>query len=283
VHVPSPDTTTIGLHGLRARGFHGVLPEEREQGQDFLVDASLEVGTPATDDLSRTADYGALAEQLAAAVAADPVDLIETLAQRLLTICLETPLVQAATVRVHKPSAPIALPFDDVTVTLSGRRPAGSVLSLGSNLGDRLAHLQAAVTLLAATTGGTAVSAVYETEPVGGPEQEPYLNAVVILPARDPFSLWRFTSAIEASRERTREVRWGPRTLDIDLITVGHQQLATTDLTLPHPRAAERAFVLVPWLDLDPSAVLPGAGPVADLVPRLDTSGVRRTDLRLLA
>jgi dihydroneopterin aldolase/2-amino-4-hydroxy-6-hydroxymethyldihydropteridine diphosphokinase len=275
--VPQRPTTEISLHGLRVRGFHGVLPAEREQGQDFRIDATLEVGTPETDDLARTADYGALAEQLEAAVASDPVDLIETLAQRLLAVCLRAPLVQTATVRVHKPSAPIPLRFDDVTVTVSGQRPVWTVLSLGSNLGDRFEHLQAAVTLL----GPAAVSAVYETDPVGGPEQEPYLNAVAMVAARDPFALWRFTSAIEASRQRARTARWGPRTLDIDLITVGGQQLMTPDLTLPHPRAAERAFVLVPWLDVDKRAVLPGLGPVADLVAGLDTSGVRRTDLHL--
>jgi dihydroneopterin aldolase/2-amino-4-hydroxy-6-hydroxymethyldihydropteridine diphosphokinase len=274
--LPRESVTEVALHGLQVRGFHGVLPEERREGQDFLIDATLEVGTPETDDLHRTVNYGLLAERLAAAVASDPVDLIETLAQRLLTLCLESPLVQAATVRVHKPSAPIPLPFDDVTVTVHGVAARSAVLSLGSNLGDRLAHLQAAVTLLAPE----AVSAVYETEPVGGPEQEPYLNAVVIVGAPDPFALWRFTSAIEASRQRSRDVRWGPRTLDIDLITVGGQQLRTPELTLPHPRAAERAFVLVPWLDVDPDAVLP-QGRVADLVAQLGTGGVRRTDLEL--
>jgi dihydroneopterin aldolase/2-amino-4-hydroxy-6-hydroxymethyldihydropteridine diphosphokinase len=275
--TPAVPTTEIALRGLRVRGFHGVLPTEREQGQDFFIDATLEVGTPQDDDLAQTADYGALAGRLAIAVETDPVDLIETLAQRLLAICLEMPLVQTATVRVHKPSAPIPLPFEDVTVTVSGSAASAAVLSLGSNLGDRLAHLQAAVTLLAPS----AVSAVYETDPVGGPEQEPYLNAIAILPAKDPFALWRFTSRIEASRRRERTVRWGPRTLDVDLITVGGRQLATDDLTLPHPRAAERAFVLVPWLDIDPHAELPGSGPVADLVATMDTSGVRRTDFRL--
>lgn len=275
--VPHVPTTEIALRGLRVRGFHGVLPEEREQGQDFLIDATLQVGTPDSDDLSHTADYGDLAQRLADDVSRDPVDLIETVARRLLVICLDTPLVQTATVRVHKPSAPIPLPFEDVTVTVSGTRPAWTVVSIGSNLGDRLGHLQAAVTLL----GPAGVSAVFETDPVGGPEQEPYLNAIAILAARDPFAVWRFTSAIEASRERTRDVRWGPRTLDIDLITVGNQVLDTADLTLPHPRAAERAFVLVPWLDLDPDAELPVAGRVADLVAGLDTSGVRRTELTL--
>ncbi len=281
---PTPGTTTIGLHGLRVRGFHGVLPEERRDGQDFLVDATLEVVTPAADDLALTADYGALAGELTAAVASDPVDLIETLASRLLAICLALRPVRAATVRVHKPSAPIPLPFDDVTVTVSGRRaPGRAVLSLGSNLGDRLAHLQAAVTLLASRYA-VAVSPVYETDPVGGPEQEPYLNAVVVLTAPDAVDaadLFRFTSAIERSRLRERTVRWGPRTLDVDLVDVDGNVARTAELTLPHERAAERAFVLVPWLDVDADAVLPGAGPVVGLLAGLDTTGVRRTDLRL--
>jgi dihydroneopterin aldolase/2-amino-4-hydroxy-6-hydroxymethyldihydropteridine diphosphokinase len=281
-------TITIGLHGLRVRGFHGVLPEERRDGQDFLVDATLEVATPAADDLAQTADYGTLAAELTAAVATDPVDLIETLASRLLAVCLAPEPVRAATVRIHKPSAPIPLPFTDVTVTVSGRRGAGrAVLSLGSNLGDRLGHLQAAVTLLASRYA-VEVSPVYETDPVGGPEQEPYLNAVVLLSTRDGSGfvaedLFEFTSAIEQSRLRERTVRWGPRTLDVDLIDVDGGVIRTPQLTLPHPRAAERAFVLVPWLDLDPAAALPGVGPVAALVAgaAADATGVRPTDLRL--
>jgi dihydroneopterin aldolase/2-amino-4-hydroxy-6-hydroxymethyldihydropteridine diphosphokinase len=275
----------IALRGLRVRGFHGVLAAERASGQDFLIDAVLQVADPATDDLARTVDYGDLAGRLAEAVAGDPVDLIETLAARLLAVCLARPLVAAATVTVHKPHAPIPLAFDDVTVTVTGRRPARAVLALGSNLGDRLAHLQAAVTLLA-PTGVRAVSPVYETDPVGGPEQEPYLNAVVLVdtPApADPFALRRFTAAIEASRGRERGVRWGPRTLDVDLIDVAGLLLDSPELTLPHPRAAQRAFVLVPWLDVDPEATIAGNGRVADLVAHLDLSGVRPTDLRLSA
>lgn len=276
-------TTQIALTGLRVRGFHGVLPEERVQGQDFLVDVSLTVRTPEDDDLGQTVNYAALAEQLAAVVAGEPVDLIETLASRLMDVCLAEPLVENATVRVHKPEAPVGLPFDDVTVTLQRPRPRdqlqSSVLSIGSNLGDRLAHLQAAVTLLASVTT-VWVSGVYETAPVGGPDQDPYLNAVVATSLHQARELHRFTQAIEASQGRERNVRWGPRTLDVDLITVNQQRSDWPNLTLPHPRAAERAFVLVPWLDVNPDAALP-QGRVADLVAAMDTSGVRRTDLTL--
>jgi 7,8-dihydroneopterin aldolase/epimerase/oxygenase len=111
----------IALTGLRVRGSHGVLPEEREQGQDFLVDAVLWVDTraaAASDDLADTVDYGVLAQRLAAVVAGDPVDLIETLASRLADTCLADPRVTRAEVTVHKPRAPIPLTFTDVSVTV---------------------------------------------------------------------------------------------------------------------------------------------------------------------
>jgi dihydroneopterin aldolase len=116
----------IELRGLRARGRHGVLPAERELGQEFVVDASLGLDTrPAaeTDDLSRTVDYGTLAGRLVAAVEGEPVDLIETLADRLAKICLEDPAVVEVEVTVHKPSAPVSHPFTDVAVKIRRSRP----------------------------------------------------------------------------------------------------------------------------------------------------------------
>ena len=111
----------IRLTGLRVRGFHGVLPSERAEGQDFLVDAVLSVDTrtaAASDDLADTVDYGALAARLAEVVAGDPVDLIETLAARLASVCLEDDRVISVRLTVHKPSAPVGLPFTDVSVTV---------------------------------------------------------------------------------------------------------------------------------------------------------------------
>ncbi|GAA2134387.1 dihydroneopterin aldolase [Actinomadura napierensis] len=120
------DLDRIEVRGLRARGRHGALPAERELGQEFVVDVSLGLDTrPAaeTDDLSRTVDYGTLAGRLVAAVEADPVDLIETLADRLAKICLEDPVVAEAEVTVHKPSAPVPHPFTDVAVKIRRSRP----------------------------------------------------------------------------------------------------------------------------------------------------------------
>jgi 2-amino-4-hydroxy-6-hydroxymethyldihydropteridine diphosphokinase len=153
------------------------------------------------------------------------------------------------------------------------------VLSLGSNLGDRLETLQGAVDALADTPDlrVLAVSPVYETDPVGGPDQPDYLNAVVLAEGpQPPRTVLERALAIEDAFDRLREVRWGARTLDIDVIAVGDLLVDDRDLELPHPRAAERAFVLVPWLDVDSAAELPGAGAVADLLEPLDRSGVRR-------
>ena len=155
-----------------------------------------------------------------------------------------------------------------------------AVLSIGSNLDDRLAHLRSVVAAL----GPVAVSPVYETAPWGGVEQDDYLNAIVVVddPGTDAYGWLARARELERAADRIREVRWGPRTLDVDVIDVDGGSNADPELTLPHPRAHERAFVLVPWADVDPDAVLPGHGRVADLVDLVtDRSGVRRTDLEL--
>lgn len=118
-------TDRIMLSGLRGRGLHGVYPRERVEGQTFVVDAVLEVDTrqaAADDDLACTADYGTIAEKLVAAIEGEPVNLIETLASRLASICLADPAVHAAQITVHKPDAPITVPFDDVSVTIRRER-----------------------------------------------------------------------------------------------------------------------------------------------------------------
>ena len=157
-------------------------------------------------------------------------------------------------------------------------------LALGSNLGESVQILQGALGDLAATGGLTltAVSAVFETDPVGGPEQGAYLNAVVLGRwSYDVPALLAATQAVEQAWHRERTVRWGPRTLDIDILRLGDHVVDTEILTIPHPRAHERAFVLVPWLDVDAAASIPGKGAVADLLDGVDASGVRRTDVVL--
>ncbi|NYG53827.1 2-amino-4-hydroxy-6-hydroxymethyldihydropteridine diphosphokinase [Nocardioides perillae] len=161
------------------------------------------------------------------------------------------------------------------------------VVALGSNLGERMASLQGAVDALADTPDVwlTSVSGVYETTPVDcPPEAKPFLNAVVLLDTTLPAKrLMDRCLAIEDAfdRERTGE-RNAPRTLDVDLIVVGDRRSNEDFLRLPHPRAAERAFVLRPWHDLEPDAVLPDHGPVAELLEKAHDHGtVLREDLEL--
>ena len=152
------------------------------------------------------------------------------------------------------------------------------VLALGSNLGDRLANLQGGVDALCARPGlsGVQVSPVYETAPVGGPAQPEYLNAVLVaattLSAR---AVLDRCQEAENALGRVRTERWGPRTLDVDVIVYGTEVSDDPGLTLPHPRAHERAFVLAPWHDVDPGAVIPGRGRVADLLAAVGAAGVR--------
>lgn len=156
-----------------------------------------------------------------------------------------------------------------------------AVVGLGSNLGDRLGHLQAAVDALGALPGVvvSAVSPVYETDPVGGPPQPAYLNAVALLSVDlHPAELMRVLLDVEAARGRVRRERWGPRTLDLDLVAAPPYAGRYGDVQLPHPRAHERAFVLRPWLDVEPAAELHGHGPVAALLAGLGGDGVRRRD-----
>ncbi|WP_136518433.1 2-amino-4-hydroxy-6-hydroxymethyldihydropteridine diphosphokinase [Cellulomonas telluris] len=446
----------IRLEGIRATGYHGVFAHERREGQTFVADVVVHLDTrraAATDDLAHTVNYGVLAEHVAAVLAGDPADLVETVAERIAATVLAQPHVQAVDVAVHKPQAPITVPFGDVVVTIrrdrtklpaaepyrpgsgearrpdpaprpvarpetaplpvtpapgvavtaeaahlphdpaelpaelpapdlgpdgsaplvvgpaptgavptgvlpavaagaasGGDAPSGAhalgpgpdlryhaprhepdhagageggvagdpfggertqlmppvrdddvvegevltdeldrapdapvqtVLALGANLGPAQETLRQAVADLAGVAGleVLAVSPLARTASVGGPEQPDYLNAVVV--ARTtlaPRALLREVHAIEQRHGRERLEHWGPRTLDIDIVVHGTTLAVTDDLELPHPRAHERAFVLEPWAQVDPEAVLPGlgGGPVAQLAATApDRDGVR--------
>ncbi|MGA8246007.1 MAG: 2-amino-4-hydroxy-6-hydroxymethyldihydropteridine diphosphokinase [Nocardioides sp.] len=173
--------------------------------------------------------------------------------------------------------------IDADTLTGEMRPIRRAVVALGSNLGERLASLQGAVNALADTPDVwvTEVSPVYETDPVGAPDgSEAFLNAVVLLDTTLAASrLLDRALAIEDAfgRDRTSGVN-SARTLDVDLIVVGDRRGQDDNLRLPHPRAAERAFVLQPWYDVEPDAVIPDAGTVAELLERADRSGITKRD-----
>ncbi|MEU8758484.1 2-amino-4-hydroxy-6-hydroxymethyldihydropteridine diphosphokinase [Streptomyces sp. NPDC048659] len=181
--------------------------------------------------------------------------------------------------------AAVTAAVDAADITLSN--PKWAVLALGANLGNRLETLQGAVDALEDTPGlrVKAVSRVYETEPWGvEPGSQPsYFNAVILVKTTlPPSSLLERAHAVEEAFHRVREERWGARTIDVDIVTYADVVSDDPELTLPHPRAHQRAFVLAPWQDVDPEAQLPGLGAVAELLAALGQDGVTpRTDLEL--
>lgn len=293
----------IVLTGVRANGTHGVLDFEHERAQPFVVDATLHVdlaAAGASDDLNDTVDYGRAAKEIVAAIEGGHADLIEHLAQRIADRLLAIPPVRQVDVTVHKPHAPIAVPFDDVAVSISRSRKEQSrkaqnetgnasdtghggangrshhaVIALGGNQGDVAGTLRDAVRRIDGLpdTQITGVSPLYRTAAWGMADGTPdFLNAVVeattTLGAHD---LLERLQRIELDHGRTRETHWSDRTLDLDIIDYDGIESDDTSLTLPHPRAWQRAFVLVPWAALDPEADLPGmhGGPVNELAEGL--------------
>ena len=323
----------VALTGIGATGHHGVHQFERDEGQPFLADVVLHLDTrraAAGDDLARTVDYGVVARRVHAVLAGEPVALIETVAERIAATVLADPGVHTVDVTVHKPQAPVEVPFEDVSVSIRRDRaklpaaepyreadatiglapdepgvaapddedavdgeivldqlderpgaPVDVVLAMGGNLGPVAETLRTAVHELTQVSGleVTAVSPLARTAAVGGPDQPDFLNAVVL--ARTtlaPREVLRACQGIENAHGRQRSVHWGPRTLDIDVIVYGSVLAVTDDLELPHPRAHQRAFVLQPWAQADPEAVLPGlgGGPFAALAETApDRDGVR--------
>ncbi|PLS29795.1 2-amino-4-hydroxy-6-hydroxymethyldihydropteridine diphosphokinase [Bifidobacterium parmae] len=288
---------TITLTGVRANGTHGVLDFEHERAQPFVVDATLHLDLAAagrSDALGDTVDYGRAAKAIVAVIEGDHVDLIERLAQDIADRLLAIDPIRTVDVTVHKPHAPITVPFDDVAVSITRSRDAAGtgaadgagaatpdaaarrvVIALGGNQGDVAATMRDAVRRIDALDGTqiTGVSPLYRTAAWGMADGTPdFLNAVVeATTTLDARTLLDALQRIEADHGRTRETHWSSRTLDLDIIDYDGVESDAPDLTLPHPRAWQRAFVLVPWAALDPHADLPGmhGGPVNELAEGL--------------
>ncbi len=275
-------TDRIDITGLRAVTIVGALPHEREIPQPLQVDLSMSVDLAEagwSDELADTADYGAVAERVVAVVEESKDVLLERLVARVAEAVLSFDRVEEAEITLTKLRPPLPVDASSTSVTIRRSRAGGDLpaavrrrafIALGSNLGDRRSYLRDGVAALGEVV---ATSQVYETDPVGGPDdQGPYLNMVVeVETSLDPFALLRRCQRIEAQAMRQRTVRWGPRTLDVDIIMYDGVEIDSPELVLPHPRYAERRFVLAPLSDIAPDRCPPGWDdelPAAGVHPR---------------
>jgi dihydroneopterin aldolase / 2-amino-4-hydroxy-6-hydroxymethyldihydropteridine diphosphokinase len=267
----------IEIRNWRSLTVIGALVHEQLAPQPVEVDATLFVDLEdagATDDLAATVHYGEVMDAFAK-VTADRHVLLERLAHRLTQAALAFPLVQEVDLVVRKLRPPVPHDVDNTAVRFRRRRMVEqadggheAILALGSNLGDREGFLRLAV----AELGAARQSQVWETDPVGGPEnQGPYLNMVIAVRTElDPFALLRRCHRVERLAGRVRNVRWGPRTLDVDVLFYDDAVIETPELTVPHPRVAERPFVLAPLAEVAPERCPPdwdGGGAAAGVWP----------------
>lgn len=257
------NTDIIKIVDLKVFAHHGVFPEETQNGQDFYVSANLYLDTftaSENDDLTKSADYGAVCHFINDYMTLHTFKLIETVANNLAREILTSfPLINAVDIEIKKPHAPIGLPFSNISVKVSAKYHT-AYLSIGSNLGDRKAHLDYAIYALG-TSKDTFVyshSSYIETAPVGYLDQPDFLNgAICIKTILTPEELLKKINTIEADEKREREIHWGPRTLDIDILLYDDIIYESRDLFIPHLRMHERSFVLEPLCEIAPNAVHP--------------------------
>lgn len=248
----------IRIRGLEVWANHGVYEEEARLGQRFVVDMTLRLDTRRaglTDELERAVDYGEVCRFVTGRLCGERYRLIEAAAERCAMAVLgRWQAVEGLTLELHKPSAPIGLPFSDVSVRIERSRHRAYV-ALGSNLGDRRAYLDFAVEKLRALEHSRVlkVSDYLETKPYGGVEQGDFLNACLELETLlYPTELLHAMQEIEREAHRERLQHWGPRTLDLDLVFYDDAVIDSSELTVPHPDMQNRDFVLVPMAQLAP-------------------------------
>lgn len=253
----------VKITGLEVIARHGVLAEEKVNAQPFVFDATIDCDFSAAavnDDLSLTVNYAEACRALADFCKENCFNLIETLACRSARLLLEKfPVANRAEVTVHKPEAPIGLPFKDVSVTVAAERNK-ALLSLGSSAGDRKQTLDGALSALDGVDGVKLlkVSKYIETEPYGGAAKNMFLNCAAVAECLiSPRQLLDEIHKIEKGFGRVRTVRWGDRTLDIDIVFFGDKVIAEEGLCVPHPDYLNRPFVLVPLKEIAPDFACP--------------------------
>lgn len=253
----------IIVEDLQVYAYHGVYPKENEKGQNFYVSVILDTDTRAAgmaDDLGLSTNYGVVCRFLHTFLTEHTYKLIETAAERASeALLLQFPRVCQVTMEIKKPEAPITVPFGSVSVKIvRGWRRA--YVACGSNMGDRTAHLDAALSALRGDRKCRAlrVSDWMETTPYGGVEQANYLNGVFALETLyTPEELLEKLHKIEKAEARERKERWGPRTLDLDILLYEGTVMDTERLTIPHRDMRNRDFVLKPLAQIAPYEIHP--------------------------
>ncbi|MCQ2524838.1 MAG: 2-amino-4-hydroxy-6-hydroxymethyldihydropteridine diphosphokinase [Lachnospiraceae bacterium] len=259
----------IKVTGLLVRANHGVYDFEKEKGQKFVLDITLFVSTQRaglTDDLSATINYGEVARFAQQEFTRVSYDLIEAAAENLaISILKKFSMVNSVEITVSKPEAPIEIPFTNVSVTIR-RKWHKAYLSVGSNIGESETILERAAGELADNIAVRSLrrASVYKTKPYGYEDQPDFTNSMwEIETVLTPVELLRVCNEIEAKEGRTREIHWGPRTLDIDIVYYDSLTMNTESLTIPHADMENRLFVLEPLNELAPSFKSPRTGKTA--------------------
>lgn len=256
----------IKIEGLEVYASHGVFPEERKNGQVFVIDAVLRTDLrPAgkADELTLSTHYGQVCQLIYDYLRENTFFLIEAAAEHLAEeILLQFPLIESLILEIRKPHAPIALPFSSVSVRIE-RGWKLAYLGIGSNMGNRQEFLEKGIKGLKDNPRIRKVncSKFITTAPYGGVEQEDFLNGAVELKTLlSPQELLIFLHQLEEEAGRERKVRWGPRTLDMDILFYEDFVSADPALTVPHPDMANRGFVLAPLRELCPWYIHPVTG-----------------------
>ncbi|MBQ7972044.1 MAG: 2-amino-4-hydroxy-6-hydroxymethyldihydropteridine diphosphokinase [Lachnospiraceae bacterium] len=248
----------IIIKGLEIYAWHGVFKEEQEKGQKFVVNATLHMDTTKssrTDELSDSVDYGKVCLLINDFMTKNRMNLLESVANCLARKLLMTyPLLEAVTLEIEKPSAPIPMPFETVSVKIH-RSWHTAYIAFGSNLGDRLANISGAIESLTADRCCEVkkVSKIVESKPYGGVDQDSFYNgALELRTLYDAKELLEFLKAEERHAGREKTVHWGPRTLDLDILYYDDDIVQTEYLSIPHVDIQNRDFVLIPLNEIAP-------------------------------
>lgn len=248
----------ICIEELKIFAHHGVFEHETLNGQNFYVNAVLYVDTELagiSDELVYSVDYGSVCKLIEEVMTKSTYQLIESAAQAVATAILcNYQLVNSVDIEIRKPEAPIDMDFGSVSVKIS-RSWHTAMIALGSNIGNSREYIDKAVNRLRENIyiSNVKQSDLIVTKPYGYTEQNDFLNgAVICRTIYSPHGLLRFMQSVENEAGRTREIHWGPRTLDMDLIFYDNEIINTSDLTVPHPDMHNRTFVLEPAVELAP-------------------------------